>query len=106
MEQESWARDYGGGILKRNLGLEAPRRHSGGTQEAPRGTQEAPKRHPGGTLSQPEGTQKAPRRHQKAPRRHPETPGGSQGTTEVLETSCTKTICFTDANKQVTATYT
>ena len=38
----------------RHLGSKgAPRRHPGGSQEAPRGTQEAPRRHPGGTQGHP-----------------------------------------------------
>ena len=49
LEEESLRRYPGGGIMRRNDGTQAPRRHPGSTQEAPSRTQEAPRRHPGGT---------------------------------------------------------
>ena len=74
MEEESWKRNHGRGIIKEQswrgnhgggIMEEAPRRHPGGTQEAPR-------RHPGDT--------------QEAPRRHPEAPKAPRRLQELLDT--------------------
>ena len=68
MEEESWRRNHGDGIMEE----ESWRRNHGVTQE--RDTQETLRRHPGGTQGHPAGTQEAP----EAPRRHqgwPEWPG-------------------------------
>jgi len=74
MEEESW-RMYPGGIMEEVLW----RRHQEEEQWHP-GTQEAPRRHPGSTQEAPRWTHEAPRRHQ-VPRRH-------QEAKDILETEC------------------
>ena len=52
MEEESWMRNHRGRIWEASRAIWTPRRHPGGTQEAPRRHPEAPRstqRHPGGT---------------------------------------------------------
>ena len=78
MEEESWRRNHGGGIMeegpwRHSEALRVKQRHPGDIQEASRRHPEAPRRHPEG-----------PKRHPEAPRRHPGgtqgAPGASQGT--------------------------
>ena len=113
------------GIILRHAG--STQGHPGSTQETPRrhrgGTQEAPRRHPGSTQNHPGGTQETPQapkgafmRHPEAPRRHPggtpeaprgipggtqkaaggtqRQPEGTQETREVFQVKIAKTILF------------
>ncbi len=81
MEDESWRRNHGGGIMEEESWK---RNHGlGGTQEAPRRHPEAPRRHP-----------EAPRRHLGGTQKHP---GGTQEARGILEAKCVKTCVFFSA---------